>query len=85
MCLAIPALVVELDTDALSAVVDLDGVRKRVSIALLPDARVGDYLIIHVGHAIGMVDPGEAARTLAEFGALSKLAGSAAEARGEAA
>lgn len=48
-------------------VVDLGGVRKPVSLALVPEAGVGDYVIVHVGFAIGLVDPEEAARTLALF------------------
>ena len=66
MCLALPARVVELLDDD-QALVDLGGVRKPVSIALTPQAGVGDYVIVHVGHAIGMVDPEEAERTLALF------------------
>ena len=69
MCLAIPARVVELQPDEM-ALVDLGGVRKPVSIALVPQAQVGDYVIVHVGHAIGMIDPEEAARTLALMGEL---------------
>jgi hydrogenase maturation protein HypF len=53
--------------DADSAVVDLGGVRKQVSMALVPEAQVGDYVIVHVGHAIGVIDPEEAERTLALF------------------
>jgi len=72
MCLAIPARVVELKPDAL-AVVDLDGVRKEISLALVPTAGVGDYVIVHVGHAIGQLDPEEAERTLALFGELAQF------------
>ena len=71
MCLAIPARVVELDAEAQSAVVDLAGVRKTVSIELVPEARVGDHVIVHVGHAIGLIDEEEALRTLALFGELA--------------
>ena len=73
MCLAIPARVVELDADGENALVDLGGVRKSVSVALVPEARVGDYVIVHVGHAIGMVDADEAERTLALFGELAEF------------
>jgi hydrogenase expression/formation protein HypC len=66
MCLALPALVVALQPDE-HALVDLGGVRKSVNVALVPEARVGDYVIVHVGHAIGLLDPEEAARTLALF------------------
>ena len=75
MCLAIPARVVELQDDE-QALVDLGGVRKQVSLALVPDALPGDYVIVHVGHAIGRLDPDEAERTLALFAELA-----AAEAR----
>jgi len=66
MCLALPARIVAL-ADADQAVVDLGGVRKSISVALTPEARVGDYVIVHVGHAIGLLDAGEAERTLALF------------------
>jgi hydrogenase expression/formation protein HypC len=72
MCLAIPARVIAL-TGADQAVVDLGGIRQPVSVALVPDAAIGDYLIIHVGHAIGRIDPAEAERTLALFGELAAL------------
>lgn len=64
MCLALPARLIERrGTD--EAVVELGGVRKTVSIALVPEAGPGDYVIVHVGHAIGLIDPLEAERTLA--------------------
>ena len=66
MCLALPARVVELQ-DADNAVVELGGVRKTVSVALTPEAKVGDYVIVHVGHAIGLLDAEEAEKTLALF------------------
>lgn len=66
MCLALPALVVGLQPQAM-AVVELGGVRKRISLALTPEAGVGDYVIVHVGHAIGVLDPVEAEHTLALF------------------
>jgi hydrogenase expression/formation protein HypC len=71
MCLALPALVVErLDAD--TAVVDMGGVRKRISMALVPDACVGDYVIVHVGHAIGVLDEDEARASLALFAELAQ-------------
>ena len=66
MCLALPARIVErLDGD--QALVELGGVRKPVSLALFGDAQVGDYVIVHVGFAIGRVDADEAQRTLELF------------------
>ena len=71
MCLALPARVVEL-LDGEQALVDLGGVRKPVSIALVPEARLGDYVIVHVGFAFGLIDPEEAARTLALFAEMAE-------------
>ena len=70
MCLAIPVRVVQ-RLDDTSAVVDLDGVRKTISLALVDDVQVGDYVIVHVGHALARLDPVEAQRTLALFAAAS--------------
>ncbi len=69
MCLAIPARVVEL-RGADQALVELGGVRKAVSVALVSGVTVGDYVIVHVGHALTVVDPDEAERTLALFAEL---------------
>jgi hydrogenase expression/formation protein HypC len=66
MCLAIPAKVVELRGGD-QAVVDLGGVRKEVSVALVEGLVAGDYVIVHVGYALQKVDPVEAERTLALF------------------
>ncbi|MBU1690225.1 MAG: HypC/HybG/HupF family hydrogenase formation chaperone [Gammaproteobacteria bacterium] len=66
MCLAIPARVAELqDNDA--AMVELGGVRKQISLALVEGVSVGDYVIVHVGYALSRLDPDEAAKTLALF------------------
>lgn len=70
MCLAIPAEVVELrDNDV--AVVDLGGVRKTISLALVEGVAIGDYVIVHVGYALNRLDPEEAQRTLALFAELA--------------
>jgi hydrogenase expression/formation protein HypC len=66
MCLALPALVVALLPDN-QALIEMAGVRKAVSVALTPDAQIGSYVIVHVGHAIGMIDAEEAERTLSLF------------------
>jgi hydrogenase expression/formation protein HypC len=79
MCLALPARIVSLADDH-QAVIDLGGVRKSVSVELVPEAREGDYVIVHVGHAIGMVDAEEAARTLALFAELEAQPGIAPDA-----
>jgi hydrogenase expression/formation protein HypC len=70
MCLAIPARVAEiLENDM--AIVDLGGVRKPISLALVDDVDVGDYVIVHVGYALNRLDPDEAAKTLALFAEIS--------------
>lgn len=67
MCLGIPGRILEIrrDTNPFPcAIVDFGGVRKEAWLAYVPDAEVGDYVIVHVGFAIAMVDEAEAQRTL---------------------
>ena len=66
MCLAIPARVVDMP-DEETAVVDLAGVKKAISLALVEDVAVGDYVIVHVGFALNKLDAEEAEKTLALF------------------
>jgi hydrogenase expression/formation protein HypC len=66
MCLAIPARVVDLP-EAGTALVDVGGVQKRISLALIDDVERGDYVIVHVGYALTKLDPDEAQRTLRIF------------------
>jgi hydrogenase expression/formation protein HypC len=66
MCLAIPARVVA-RRDGDDALIDLDGVQKVISLALVPEAMPGDYVIVHVGYALSVLDPLEAQRTLDLF------------------
>jgi len=66
MCLAIPARVVDLPEPDV-ALIDVDGVQKRISLALVDGVRPGDYVIVHVGYALTRLDPEEAERTLATF------------------
>ncbi|MEW6757116.1 MAG: HypC/HybG/HupF family hydrogenase formation chaperone [Acidobacteriota bacterium] len=62
MCLAIPMRLVE--KDGWEGTVELNGVRRSVSLMLLEDAGVGDHVLIHAGYAIGKVDEEEARLTL---------------------
>lgn len=73
MCLAIPVKVVEVGAGPGDewAIVDLSGVKKEISLALLADVQVGDYVILHVGYALSKLDPEEAAKTLALFAELN--------------
>jgi hydrogenase expression/formation protein HypC len=77
MCLAIPVRVVEVGADD-TAIVDLGGVRKQISLALLADVQVGDYVILHVGYALTKLDPAEAEKTLALFAELNAAGAAAA-------
>jgi len=63
MCLAIPMRLAERGEN--EGVVELDGVRRTVSLMLLPEAEVGQHLLIHAGYAIGAIDEAEAEITLA--------------------
>ena len=71
MCLALPARIVEMSEPEV-ALVDMGGVRKRISIALVPEAKLGDFVIVHVGHAIGLLDEEEALASLALFAELAQ-------------
>ncbi|EPY03018.1 HypC/HybG/HupF family hydrogenase formation chaperone [Magnetospirillum fulvum] len=64
MCLAIPAEVIELLPDEMARV-SLDGIVKTISVGLLDEVAVGDYVVVHVGHALARIDEAEARRTLA--------------------
>lgn len=64
MCLAIPAQVLDIDNASDMAEISLDGVRKQVSLALVDDVEVGDYVLVHVGYALNRISPEEAEETL---------------------
>jgi len=76
MCLALPVKVVEVGCGPAGdwAIVDLGGVKKEISLALLDDVHVGDYVILHVGYALSKLDPEEAERTLALFSEMTQPA-----------
>jgi hydrogenase expression/formation protein HypC len=74
MCLAIPVQVTEL-LDGDMARVTLDGVGKIISLALVEDVRVGDYVILHVGYALNKLDPDEAEQTLRLLAEAGRIVG----------
>ncbi|WP_142848336.1 HypC/HybG/HupF family hydrogenase formation chaperone [Telmatospirillum sp. J64-1] len=78
MCLALPALVKDVLPDD-TARVELGGVMKEISLALVEDVRPGDYVIVHVGYALSKLDPEEAAKTLALFEEMAASAPAVAE------
>lgn len=66
MCVALPGRIVALEPDG-TALADFGGTHRQVSVDLLEDAAVGDYIIVHAGFALHRVDPAEARRTLELF------------------
>lgn len=72
MCLAVPAAIIE--KQDLMATVDMSGVTRQVSLMLLPEAEIGDYVLIHAGFAIQVLDQQEAELTLAVFKELEEYA-----------
>lgn len=76
MCLAVPARVIEISEGA--GRVDLAGVVREVSFALLPDVRVGDYVLLHAGYALQKVDEAEAEETIRLLAQLAEAGGAQA-------
>ncbi len=64
MCLGIPARLVALDAETRSGTAEVAGVRRDISTALCPEACTGDWVLVHVGFALSLIDEGEALRTL---------------------
>ncbi len=74
MCLAIPAKVIAIEDDM--AVVELGGVTRRASLMLVPETKVGDYVLLHAGFAIQRLDEEEAQETLRLFAEMAAMEGS---------
>jgi len=62
MCLAIPALIKTIN--GTQAIADIEGVTREISLELTPEAKTGDYVLLHTGYAISIIDAAEAAETL---------------------
>ena len=80
MCLAIPGKILSIDGEEMdrTGTVDFEGMRREVNLAFVPEANIGDYVLIHVGFAIGTIDEEEAQSvfdTLREMGEVDELAG----------
>jgi hydrogenase expression/formation protein HypC len=71
MCLAIPALIKSINGK--EAEVEIGGISRRVSLWLTPEAKVGDYVLIHTGYAINVLDQEEALETLRLLEELSEV------------
>ena len=71
MCLAVPALVKSIDGH--QALVEIGGVTRKASIQLTPEVKVGDYVLLHTGYAINVIDEEEAKETLRLLRELSEV------------
>lgn len=71
MCLAIPVRIKSID--GTEAEVEIGGITRKTSLMLTPEAKVGDYVLLHAGYAINILDQAEAEETLAIFAEMSKL------------
>lgn len=70
MCLAIPAKIIKIGNQ--KAVADFGGIKKEIALDLLPDAKKGDFVLVHAGFAINKVDEKEAQETLRLLYEISK-------------
>lgn len=71
MCLAIPVRIKSIN--GTEAEVEIGGITRKTSLMLTPEAKVGDYVLLHAGYAINILDQAEAEETLAIFAEMSKL------------
>lgn len=89
MCLAVPGKLIDIsvqDAQSLDAEFDpalqrrgrvsFGGVMKEVSLAYVPEAQIGDYVLVHVGFALSVIDPAEAERTLRDIQMIQTLGAS---------
>lgn len=77
MCLAVPGRIERTDGEGLSRTgrVDFGGVAREVSLSCVPEARVGDWVIVHVGFALSVLEESEARRAFAYLEEAGELAG----------
>jgi hydrogenase expression/formation protein HypC len=76
MCLAIPGKIMSITGDdplSKTAKVSFSGVVKKVSLAYVPEAKVGDYVVVHVGFALSVIDAEAAQKTLEDLQALEGI------------
>ena len=73
MCVAIPALIKTVNGNEAEA--EIGGITRRISLRLTPEAKVGDYVLVHTGYAINIVDQEEAEETLRLMQEIARLSG----------
>jgi hydrogenase expression/formation protein HypC len=78
MCLAIPGRVISIEPGTTpefrTGIVDFGGVRKEVSLAFTPEASAGDYVLVHVGFALSVIDEKEAGKIFDDLARMGELA-----------
>ncbi len=67
MCLALPAQIIRIDSASNMATASVDKIEVEVSLALVDNVKIGDYVLVHVGYALNKIDEEEAIKTLALF------------------
>ncbi len=77
MCVAIPALIISIEGN--SGQIDVGGARRKVGLDFVPEAKVGDYVLVHAGFAISILDADEAEETLRLFRELDEFAATQGE------
>ena len=76
MCLAIPGKLIEIQDDATGVRMgkaNFGGILKQICLEYTPEVQLGDYVLVHVGFALGKVDEAEATRTFAALEAMNQL------------
>ena len=76
MCLAVPGKVISIEGEnslEKTGKIDFSGIQKEVNLAYVPEAKIGDYVIVHAGFAISQVDEEEAKKTLEYMDEIDKL------------
>lgn len=77
MCLSIPGKLVEITSEISETFrigkVDFDGIKKEVNLAMVPEVEIGDYVLVHVGAAISIIDEEEAKKTFEMIKKLGEL------------
>ena len=82
MCLGVPGLVVSMDPPSdqlIMGKVSFGGVEREVCFGYTPEAKVGDYVLVHVGFAITVLDEAEAHQIMEDFETIARLSGEAEE------
>lgn len=82
MCLAIPGQILSVEGEdplARAGQVSFGGVTKSVNLAYVPEAKIGDYVLVHVGFALSMVNEAEAIRTLEMLESEGRFSGDLSE------